>query len=38
MGQQTNGKPRYKYKTCSKTFQTQYTSNGAKLQTKQLIL
>jgi len=38
MGKQTNGKPRCKCKTCKKTFQTKYTSNGAKPQTKQLIL
>ncbi|MDR2203773.1 MAG: hypothetical protein LBE76_05700 [Nitrososphaerota archaeon] len=37
MGKQTNGKPRCRCKTCGKTFQTQYTSNGATPQTKVLI-
>ena len=38
MGKQVNGKPRCKCKTCGKTFQTHYKSNGAKPQTKQQIL
>jgi transposase-like protein len=38
MGKQANGKPRCKCKVCGKTFQIQYTSNGAKPQTKQLII
>jgi len=38
MGKQTNGTPRYKCNTCGKTFQTQYTNNGATPQTKQMIV
>jgi transposase-like protein len=38
MGKQTNGKPRYKCKTCDKTFQTQHKNNKTKPQTKQQIL
>jgi len=36
--QQVNGKPRCKCKKCSKTFQIQYANNGAKPQTKQMII
>ncbi|MDR2699898.1 MAG: hypothetical protein LBC12_03690 [Nitrososphaerota archaeon] len=38
MGKQANGTPRCKCNSCGKTFQTKYTSNGAKPQTKQMIL
>jgi transposase-like protein len=38
MGKQVNGKPRCKCKKCGKTFQIQYASNGAKPQTKQMII
>jgi transposase-like protein len=38
MGKQANGKPRCKCNSCNKTFQTHYTNNGAKPQTKQMIL
>ncbi|MCL2287725.1 MAG: IS1-like element transposase, partial [Candidatus Bathyarchaeota archaeon] len=38
MGKQTNGTPRCKCNTCKKTFQTQYTNNGATPQTKQMII
>ncbi|MDR0459854.1 MAG: hypothetical protein LBH62_00200, partial [Nitrososphaerota archaeon] len=38
MGKQTNGKPRYKCKTCDKTFQTQHKNNKTKPQTKQQTL
>ncbi|MDR0461286.1 MAG: hypothetical protein LBH62_07690 [Nitrososphaerota archaeon] len=38
MDKQVNGKPRYKCKTCSKTFQTQHKNNKAKPQTKQQTL
>ena len=38
MGKQTNGTPRCKCNTCGKTFQTQYTNNGATPQTKQMIV
>jgi len=30
---QTNEKPQYKHKTCSKTFQTQHKNNKTKQQT-----
>jgi transposase-like protein len=36
--QQTNGKTQCKCKKCGKTFQIQYTNNGAKPQTKQMII
>jgi transposase-like protein len=36
--QQVNGKPRCKCKACGKTFQIQYANNGAKPQTKQMII
>ncbi|MDR0460352.1 MAG: hypothetical protein LBH62_02780 [Nitrososphaerota archaeon] len=38
MSKQTNEKPQYKYKTCSKTFQTQHKNNKTKPQTKQQTL
>ena len=37
-GKQSNGTPRCKCKDCGKTFQTEYLSQGAKPQTKELIV
>jgi len=38
MGKHPNNKQRLKCKTCGKTFQEQYSSNGAKPKTKLLIV
>ncbi|BED92711.1 MAG: IS1 family transposase [Candidatus Paraimprobicoccus trichonymphae] len=38
MGFQSNGTPRCKCKKCGKTFQTEYLNNGAKPETKLLII
>jgi len=38
MGKQANGTPRCKCKKCGRTFQREYLSNGAKLETKQMIV
>ncbi|MDR2898916.1 MAG: helix-turn-helix domain-containing protein [Clostridiales bacterium] len=37
-GKQTNGTPRCKCKKCGKTFQMEYISNGAKPETKAMII
>jgi transposase-like protein len=37
-GTQSNGKQRVKCKECGKTFQLEYTNNGAKIETKFLII
>jgi transposase-like protein len=37
-GKQTNGSPRLKCKNCGKMFQSEYVSNGAKPETKELII
>ena len=38
MGFQTNVTPRCKCKRCGKTFQTEYLNNGAKIETKFMII
>ena len=38
MGRQKNGTPRLKCKECSRTFQLEYVNNGAKPQTKNMIV
>jgi transposase-like protein len=37
-GNQTNGSPRYKCKSCEKVFQLEYLSNGSKPEIKKLII
>jgi transposase-like protein len=37
-GTQSNGKQRLKCKDCGKTFQSEYENNGAKIETKFLII
>jgi transposase-like protein len=37
-GTQPNGTPRCKCKKCGKTFQVEYVSNGAKPETKEMII
>ncbi len=37
-GKQANGTPRCKCKTCGKTFQAEYISNGALPETKKMII
>jgi len=37
-GKQANGAPRCKCKKCGKTFQSEYVSNGAKPETKEMIV
>jgi transposase-like protein len=37
-GTQSNGKQRLKCKKCGKTFQSEYTSNGAKSETKLMVI
>ena len=38
MGYQRNGIPRCRCKDCGKTFQTKYVNNGAKPETKNMIV
>ena len=38
MGYQRNGTPRCRFKDCCKTFQIKYVNNGAKPQTKNMIV
>ena len=38
MGYQKNGTPRCRCKDCGKTFQTKYVNNGAKPETKRMII
>jgi len=38
MGKQANGTPQCKCKRCGRTFQREYLNNGAKPETKQMIV